>query len=70
MTTAERLQERGRTEGRAEGRAETLIELLALKFGPVPTRVVNAVHQATAEQLHDWTARILTAASLEEMGID
>ncbi|MBF6081392.1 Rpn family recombination-promoting nuclease/putative transposase [Nocardia cyriacigeorgica] len=73
MTTAERLQERGRAEGRvegrAEGRAETLIELLALKFGPVPAAVAAAVGQASAEQLHVWTARILTANSLDEMGI-
>ncbi len=65
MTTAERLQERGR----AEGRAETLIELLGLKFGAVPVEVVAAVRRATSEQLHAWTARILTATSLNEMGI-
>ncbi|TLF74296.1 transposase [Nocardia cyriacigeorgica] len=56
-------------EGRAEGRAETLIEQLALKFGPVPVDVAMAVGRASSEQLHSWTARILTARSLDEMGI-
>lgn len=42
VTTAERLRAEGRTEGPTEGRAETVLELLTLKFGPLPDEVIEA----------------------------
>ncbi|MBL1079450.1 hypothetical protein JK358_34095 [Nocardia sp. 2] len=67
MTTAERLEAKGRAEGRTEGRAEALLELLALRFGPVPASTANRVHNASIDQLQQWTARVLTADTLAKV---
>lgn len=63
MTTADML----RTEGRSEGRAETLLQLLTLKFGPLPQTVHDTVYAASTDQLETWTARILTAETLDQV---
>lgn len=63
VTTAERL----RAEGEARGQAKTLVQLLTIKFGPQPRTVTDAVHAATTEQLTTWTARILTAVTIDEV---
>ncbi|MEC3917460.1 DUF4351 domain-containing protein [Nocardia sp. CDC160] len=79
MTTAERLEAKGRaegrtegraegrTEGRAEGRAEALLELLTMRFGPVPASVAERVRNSSIDQLQQWTARILTAETLAKI---
>jgi hypothetical protein len=71
MTTADMLraegEAKGRTEGRAEGRAEALVQQLALKFGPLDSAVLDTVRTATSDQLEAWTARILTANTLDEV---
>jgi len=43
MTTAEMLRTEGRTKGRAEGRAEALVQVLTVKFGPLPESVPETV---------------------------
>lgn len=63
VTTAEML----RVEGEARGRAEALAQLLSLKFGPLPRAALDAVHAASTDQLESWTARVLTADTLEEV---
>ncbi len=67
MTIAEMLRAEGRVEGRIEGRAETLVQLLTLKFGPLPDAVLTTVHNASADQLQAWTARVLTADTLDQL---
>lgn len=71
VTTAEMLraegEARGRAEGEARGRAEALVQLLTLKFGPLPPAAAEAVHAATTDQLETWTARVLTAGTLDEV---
>jgi predicted transposase YdaD len=57
----------GRVEGRTEGRVETLVQLLTLKFGPLPEAVLTAVRDASADQLQAWTARVLTADTLDQL---
>jgi hypothetical protein len=52
---------------RAEGRAETLIQLLTLKFGTLSHATLDLLHTASTEQLETWTARILTADTLEQV---
>jgi hypothetical protein len=63
VTTAEML----RAEGEARGRAEALVQLLTLKFGPLPPAAFDTVHAATTDQLETWTGRVLTADTLEEV---
>jgi len=71
MTIAETLRAEGRVEGRVqgrvEGRVETLLQLLALKFGPLPDAVLATVHNASTNQLQAWTARVLTADTLDQL---
>lgn len=63
VTTAEML----RAEGEARGRAEALVQLLTLKFGPLPPTERDAVRAASARQLETWTARVLAANTLDEV---
>jgi Uncharacterized conserved protein len=63
VTTAEML----RTEGEARGRAAALVQLLTLKFGPLPQTVLDRVHAAPIEHVEAWTARIFTADTLDEV---
>lgn len=71
VTTAEMLraegEARGEARGKARGRAEALAQLLTLKFGPLPQAASDTVHAASSDQLEAWTARVLTAATLEEV---
>ncbi|WP_040811023.1 Rpn family recombination-promoting nuclease/putative transposase [Nocardia concava] len=83
MTTADRLRAQGRAQGRAEGieegiaegeakgrieeRAEMLIELLAIKFGTLTDQTVATVRSADPEALRIWSARVLTADSLDQV---
>lgn len=75
MTTAEQLRTEGRSEGRAEGltegetmgRADALLDLLALKFGPLGSDVIDRVHAAPLDRITAWTRRILTAETLGDV---
>lgn len=71
VTTADMLRAEGRTKGRAEGevrgRAEALVQLLTLKFGPLAQSTLDTVHAASSEQLESWTARVLTAQTLDDV---
>jgi predicted transposase YdaD len=75
MTTADRLREQGRNLGLAEGRAEgkaagvaaTLLRQLNLKFGPLPAAALARIEAAVPEELEQWTDRVLTAGSLDEV---
>ena len=63
MTTAEVL----RTEGRVEGRAEALVEMLTVKFGPIPDSVAQMVGAASIGQIKAWAARAVTAETLDQV---
>ena len=71
MTTAEMLRTEGRAEGRNEGRnegrAEALRQLLTLKFGALQDETLERIRSAPADRLEVWTARLLTAATLDEV---
>lgn len=75
VTTAEMLraegeargEARGRAEGEARGRAAMLVELLTLKFGPLPPAASQTVYAASPEQLRTWAARALTADTLDQV---
>jgi hypothetical protein len=67
VTTAEMLRAEGRAEGEALGRSEALVQLLALKFGHLPRPALDTLHAASTSQIQTWTARVLTADTLEEV---
>jgi len=59
MTTAEML--------RTEGRTEALVQVLTVKFGPLPASVSQTVHGASSGQVQAWTARAATAETLDQV---
>lgn len=63
MTTADML----RAEGQARGRAEALLQLLDLRFGPVPDDTATRIQSASVDRIEIWTARVLTAATLDDV---
>lgn len=67
VTTAEMLRAEGEARGRTEGRTEALVQLLTLKFGELPQNVLDVVRDGSTEQLETWTARVLTADTLDDV---
>jgi len=71
VTTADMLraegEARGEARGKARGHAAALVQLLTLRFGPVPQAALDVVHAASIEQLEAWTARVLTAGTLDDV---
>jgi hypothetical protein len=71
VTIAEMLRAEGEARGEACGRIEALVQLLTLKFGPlqpvVLDIVLDIVHGSSTEQLETWTARVLTADTLDDV---
>jgi hypothetical protein len=41
--------------------------MLVLRFGPLSQAVLDTVHAASTGQLQTWTARVLTADSLDQI---
>ncbi|WP_194816253.1 Rpn family recombination-promoting nuclease/putative transposase [Nocardia sp. XZ_19_385] len=74
MTTAERLRAEGEARGIAIGAAQAwaaiLIDQMTLKFGRLPTHILDHVRSATPIELHVWARRVITATSLDEMFVD
>jgi hypothetical protein len=54
-----------RIEGRAEGKQQTLLRLLALKFGDLPSAVQARAAAASESELDLWLERLLFAETLE-----
>ena len=67
VTTAEMLRAEGEARGEARGRAEVLMQVLTVKFGPVPESVSQTVHGASIDQIKAWTARAVTAETLDQV---
>jgi hypothetical protein len=70
MTIAEMLRAEGRAEGRTEGRTEMLVEQLALRFGPLDEADLRTVQGASVARLRTWSARVLTAETLDQVLAD
>jgi hypothetical protein len=61
---------KGRGEGRGEGAREILLLLLAERFGPLPEGARRKVEEiGSLQRLAQLAKRVLTAHSLEEMGL-
>ena len=67
MTTAEMLRAEGEARGEARGRAKALVEMLTVKFGPLPDSVQKTVHAASIDQIKAWAARAITAETLNQV---
>jgi hypothetical protein len=74
LTYFDKLREEGRNEGRNEGlvqgKRETLKRLLAAKFGSLGTAVETRIDAIdSVAELDDCLLRLLTASSIEELGL-
>lgn len=58
---------RGERRGERRGRAHTLLELLAVRFGPVPPGTSARILAADEATLTRWTVRVLTAPTLKKV---
>jgi hypothetical protein len=54
-------------KGRMRGIAEILQRLLTTKFGPLPPAVAARVASASHAELANWAARVLSAATLDDV---
>ena len=74
LTWSEKLEAKGEARGKAEGEAkgvrEILLLLLAERFGPLPEGARRQVEEISSlQRLTQLAKRVLTAHSLEEMGL-
>ncbi len=74
LSTAERIgreigREEGRIVGKVEGRRELLLDQVAVKFGPLTDVSIVAINHLTEEKLDQLGKDILTANSLNELGL-
>ena len=59
--------EEGKAEGKAEGKLEVLHRQLNRRFGPLPAWALARLQAASADQLDQWTDRVLDAPCLAEV---
>jgi len=52
-------------QGRQEGKAEVLGRQLTRRFGPLPPAITSRLTSATADQLDQWSDRVLDAPTLD-----
>ena len=60
---------RGIEKGLQKGKGETLIRLLRMKFGEMPDESAERIMRTGPEELDACLDRVLSASSLEEMGL-
>ena len=62
--------EQGIEQGILRGKKDTLLHLMQSKFGELPVTIVAKVRSlSSVEDVNSLTDRILSAASLEQMGL-
>ena len=64
VTTAERI---GLKKGIHQEGTKILLRLMEARFGAVPKWAKEKIEQADITAIEDWSIRVLTANSLEEM---
>jgi hypothetical protein len=70
-TIADELKEEGAKEGAIKKSQQTLIRLLKRRFGDVPDDLSSAIRATSdPEQLDTWLDEVVTAETLEEVGIE
>lgn len=63
---AENLESWARRE-QQQGETRLLIKQIKVKFGELPDWAQRRLEHASADQLDEWSMRILTASSLDEL---
>lgn len=61
------IREEGRQEGRQEEGARVVLRLIRLKFGPLEPGIEDRVRTADPDRLLEWSERVLTAESLQDI---
>ena len=78
VTWADKMMEKGREEGREQGfkdgaikgKRETLLRQLTAKFGSVSEEIKSRIEELeSVDELDTYLERVLTAESVEEMGL-
>ena len=59
--------QQGRKEGMQQGEAQVLVRQLSRKFGELPPDIRHKIESADSERLLQWSERVLTARSLDEV---
>jgi len=68
VTSVERIGiQKGLEQGRKQGEAAMLLRQIAVKFGPPSEEVRKHIEEADADTLLDWSGRILTAESVDDI---
>ena len=71
LTWSEKMIQQGRLAGLVEGKRETLKHQLTKKFGTIPEKTMARIEALDSlEELDRYLDSVLTAESLEEMGLD
>jgi len=66
-TFAERFIDQGMQQGMQQGEAQLLLHQLQHKFGALPDQTRTRIESADSETLLEWSMRILTAATIDEV---
>lgn len=70
LTWGDKLLLKGRAEGALQAKRETLKRLLTAKFGSLPIEVETRIDAVESEEeLDQYLERVLTAHSLEDVGL-
>lgn len=67
QTFIDKYIQQGEQRGVRRGKAETLLRLIQAKFGPPGPEVEARIERAEREQLDNWSVRLLTARSPDEL---
>ncbi len=71
LTWEEEMMEKWRLAGLIEGKRETLKHQLTKKFGSLPQKTESRIEVLDSlEELDTYLDRVLTAETLEDMGLD
>jgi hypothetical protein len=64
---AERFIQQGIQQGMQQGEAKVLIRLMTRRFGELPDATLREIESANADTLLQWSERVLTAQTLDEV---
>lgn len=70
LTWASEIERRGKKEGETTGRLALVRRLLTARFGPLSDQIVQKLEAISSpEALNDLGEKLLTARSLDELGL-